>query len=160
MKRLKFLPSILMIVLCFGVLAIGVYAAAPTNNSIAGIIKIAGANVPVEITIVMNNNFDNPIYGPEEVNKTIETVNISNYLTYNLASYQEKIDIPDTRITILVRNMSDVELGAYFYTGTGLDSNGYATANSIEVWKEIKDNNDTPDILVDDYAFADMYMTS
>ena len=43
-KKLKFLPTILMLVLCVGVLAIGIYAAGTTTNNIQGTITI-NANV-------------------------------------------------------------------------------------------------------------------
>ena len=51
MKKLKILPSILMLVLCVGVLAIGVFALAPTENSISGTITINSSNPEFKIQV-------------------------------------------------------------------------------------------------------------
>ena len=44
MKRLKFLPAVLMLVLCVGILAIGIYAITPTKNTIDGTITVNPSN--------------------------------------------------------------------------------------------------------------------
>ena len=51
MKKLKILPSILMLVLCVGVLAIGVFALAPTENTITGTITINSTNPEFKIQV-------------------------------------------------------------------------------------------------------------
>ena len=50
MKKLKLLPSILMLVLCVGVLAVGVFAITPTKNTITGTITINATNADVTMT--------------------------------------------------------------------------------------------------------------
>ena len=51
MKKLKLLPSILMLVLCVGVLAVGIYAVKPTKNQISGTITIGASNADVTMTV-------------------------------------------------------------------------------------------------------------
>ena len=53
MKKLKFLPSILMLVLCVGVLAVGIYAIKPSTNLVTGTITINASNAPVEIQMIV-----------------------------------------------------------------------------------------------------------
>ena len=54
MKKLKLLPTVLMLVLCVGVLAIGVFAITPTKNTISGTITINSANTPVSIQLLVD----------------------------------------------------------------------------------------------------------
>ena len=55
MKRIKLLPSILMLVLCVGILAIGVYAASPITGTINGTINITAAQ-GVKIAVYRGTN--------------------------------------------------------------------------------------------------------
>lgn len=49
MKKLKILPSVLMLIMLTAVFVIGVFALAPTQNTITGTITIQGSNEPLEI---------------------------------------------------------------------------------------------------------------
>ena len=51
MKRMKLIPSILLLVLCIGVLGLGVYAASPTSNAITGTITVNSANNEVILSV-------------------------------------------------------------------------------------------------------------
>ena len=51
MKRMRLIPSVLMLVLCIGVLGLGVYAASPTSNAITGTITVNSANNEVLISV-------------------------------------------------------------------------------------------------------------
>ncbi len=51
MKRIKLLPSVLMLALCIGILGIGIYAANPTNNVISGTITVTAANAGIKVEV-------------------------------------------------------------------------------------------------------------
>ena len=60
MKRLKFLPTILMLVLCVGVLAIGIYAITPSKNTIDGTITIGASPAEVQIDCYVGDSTGTP----------------------------------------------------------------------------------------------------
>jgi len=51
MKKIKLLPSVLMLALCIGILGIGIYAANPTNNVITGTITVNAANAGIKVEV-------------------------------------------------------------------------------------------------------------
>ena len=54
MKKLKILPSLIMLVLCAGVLAMGVYAFVPTINTVAGTVAVTSSSAEVAIECLVN----------------------------------------------------------------------------------------------------------
>ena len=68
MKRIKLIPSILLLVLCIGVLGLGVYAASPTSNAITGTITVNSANNEVILSVFEcdedGNKKATPFFGP------------------------------------------------------------------------------------------------
>ena len=57
MKRIKILPSIFMLVLCLGAMAIGVFAITPTKNTISGSMGIGASNPETIISVyALNKN--------------------------------------------------------------------------------------------------------
>ena len=55
MKKLKFMPAVLMLVASFAILAIGIYAVAPTKNTLKGTITVNSANPEVLISAFFHN---------------------------------------------------------------------------------------------------------
>ena len=51
MKRIKVFSALLILLLCFTILGVGIYAASPAVNTISGNITVAGANAEVEIVV-------------------------------------------------------------------------------------------------------------
>ena len=47
MKKLKLIPISLMLVLCVGILVVGVFAITPTKNKITGTVNITASNPEV-----------------------------------------------------------------------------------------------------------------
>lgn len=61
MKRIKLLPCVLMLVLCIGVLGLGIYAATPATNTITGQITVNSANAQITITAYEDNTSNTAI---------------------------------------------------------------------------------------------------
>ena len=76
MKKLKILPSVLMLVLCVGVLAVGVFAITPTTNTISGSITINATNAPVSIT-VYKDTYGGEVLGTIDPVRTEGTLNLN-----------------------------------------------------------------------------------
>lgn len=51
MKKFKILPSILMLVMCVGVLAVGIYAVGPSQNNVVGTISVKASGVGVTVSV-------------------------------------------------------------------------------------------------------------
>ena len=124
MKKFKYLPSVLMLVLCLAVLAVGIYAIKPTQNTIEGSITIGATNPAVDLTVY---------YIPDGVTVEDAVLNDANKIgTTKTARYGVELDLTDTRldfsmdkvntlsdvkaknIAIKIENTSTQVLGAYF----------------------------------------------
>ena len=129
MKKFKFLPYIMIMVLSVAVLVLGVYAAAPSNNTITGSISIEASSLPYAVECYID---DDLAKSQETVRGGITwTEGLSN-LKFKTDSAETINDVPEIVLTFKITNKSDTPLGAYFYTGTGLDSDDLATASSIK----------------------------
>ena len=126
MKKAKLIPSILMLVLLLGVVSVGIYAAKPSVNNITGSLTIVPPDALVEISASVGNteviDTQRVAYG-----KTFE---IENALQLSMQGASEVWEVEDTVLTINITNLSNKELGAYFYSGTGV-KDGLATADDI-----------------------------
>ena len=156
MKRLKFLPSILMLVLSVAVLALGVYAANPSTNTITGQISVNASNSEVSIQCIKNG----------VVEKTYNTVRGGITWTLNLEFDVETANrieqVRDIELILRITNKStEKDLGAYFFKqGSTLVEDAthktkLATADNITTYQEFyHDNNAGND------KFARAYMSS
>ena len=61
MKKFKILPSLLMLVVCVGVLAVGIFALAPRKNTINGTINITASSSPIKLEVFVDNTNGTPI---------------------------------------------------------------------------------------------------
>ena len=50
MKKTKFLPAMLMLVFCIGLITAGVYAMTPASSTVAGTVVVNAAGASVELT--------------------------------------------------------------------------------------------------------------
>lgn len=146
MKKIKLLPSVLMLVLCIGVLGLGVYAATPATNTITGQITVNSANAQVEISAYVGG--DHWQYEQVLTTKTTRTGykwNIPNsVMSFDLNEYEDISEVVPKFLEIRIKNKSQKAIGAYFYKeGTQL-KDGFAdvenillqtTANNIEEGK-------------------------
>ena len=126
MKKAKLIPSILMLVLLLGVVSVGIYAAKPSVNNITGSLTIVPPDALVEISASVGNT---QIIDPQRVayGKTFE---IDDAITFNLQGVTELSEVKDIVITLEITNLTNKELGTYFYNGTGTKTT-LATADDI-----------------------------
>ena len=111
MKRLKFLPSIIMLVLCVGILAVGIYAAAPTNHTVGGSITVTGSKAVVDIEAWVVGSTSDPVKHTN-ANST-KTLNFSG-LEMDLSELTALYEAEPIAIKIKITNKVGWELGAYF----------------------------------------------
>lgn len=144
MKKLKILPSILMLVLCAGVLGVGVFAITPTNNTISGQISIHAGNNPVKIELLKD---DVLVKTHPEVRAGV-CWDLGEF-AFNTENANVIEDVKNIELTIRITNLSDSQgLGAYFYNGNSL-KNGYATGECIMTESEVYDKSVTTDKIAD-----------
>lgn len=126
MRKLKLLPTVLMLVLCVGVLAIGVWAITPSKNTITGTITIGAVPAEVQIDCYIGDSTGTPTSFPSvrtgmtwapQLNLSTGTANTAN-------------EIPEYELTIKITNKSDKELGVYFLQGE-LADDGFATGANV-----------------------------
>ena len=128
MKKIKLLPSILLLVLCLGILGVGIYAAKPASNTISGTVSVTAANAEVEIS-VYQDNYDsaNPATNRQSTATTRAGATLAfGDFTFDASGADTKYDVPMKEIIIVVKNHStNSDLGMYFWNtnnGTYSDS--------------------------------------
>ena len=111
MKKIKILPSILMLVACVAVLGVGVFAVAPTQNTISGSITINASNTPVSIELLIDGvSQGDPVDVRSGVNFDVSD------LVFNTAGANVVEEIDDRSVTLRITNLSTTQkLGAYFF---------------------------------------------
>lgn len=140
MKKLKFLPAILMLVLCTGILAVGVLALGPTENYVDGQITVGVSNPAVDISVyhvptgttVENaiSNLSNRVDGPKTARYGVKLVLDKEKLVINVDGANTPSEVKPMVIAFVLENKSSEKLGAYFLKGE-LDSTGKATTVNI-----------------------------
>ena len=133
MKKKRFIPAILMLMLCVAVLCMGIYAAAPVSNTISGTITVQGAGYEVGVRIYRVNpetglKGTELTDGEQKSKGVIEDLSLGN-LTFDVGPASILSDVPTKRFIVEVKNYSSVELGVYFKdpaaTPEMFDANGY-----------------------------------
>ena len=123
MKKFKLLPSILMLVLCIAVLAVGIYAASPTSHSVVGTVKITAGGANVSITGYLDDG-DGDYSDDVKVTDTYtsrkpQTISIyANALDFNCTNAFDISEVAEKKLYFKVDNLSSYSLGAYFLEGT------------------------------------------
>ncbi len=153
MKKTKLIPSVLILILCLGVLGVGIYAATPANNKISGTIKVNAASANVEITGYIGDDVD----FPEESTRT----GISWTLDQEKITFTPNVnnvnDVDDIIVKIKIKNKSQKALGAYFYNKTD-DKKTPATDQDIATYTQIScDGKPLADAFLSSYAYISPY---
>ena len=153
MKKLKFLPSVLMLVLCLAVLAVGIYAIKPTQNTIEGTITIGATNPHVVITAYKTAALNedgteataNKLVGPLDARAGAK-LQIAEALEFDVDEANTLADVDDVVIVLKIENKSNKELGAYFYEGLSTDvMPEVATADNVRTSYLFKQNAEDAD---------------
>lgn len=137
MKKFKFLPSVLMLVVCIAVLCVGVFSASATSNTVKG---------SITVTSMAKIRISGYIDGEEELKPS----NTAGGVTWDLTKSEklkfegmdasDESDLAPKVIRIRIQNLSTMPLGAYFYSGEGLveqDGAEYASYESLQHGQEI-----------------------
>ncbi len=134
MKKQKIFLSVLLLILCVGIVGIGVYASVPSNSTLGGTVHITPPNSNIEISGYINGEQilepTQSIYG---VDLTIPTLAIS---------HNSKMSGVCTKLTIHIKNLSNKNLGVYFYSGEE-----EKTTNTLAVGSDIKTSDTLRNIL-------------
>lgn len=130
MKRVKLLPSILLLVLCVGILGMGIFAANPIKSNVTGTISVTAANSEVEITAYLNKVEEASKISDTFVTRKGATILLNNSaLKFDAGSVNAAQDLHKKNIILQIKNNSQVkDLGAYFLTGT-IGANGTQLTN-------------------------------
>lgn len=118
MKKFKILPTVLMLIMCVGVLAVGIFAMTPMHNDIDAIIAVKGVNSPVKIEVFIDNTSGPALITYDEVRKgeDIELDEISKeLLKFAPEGVNTLNEVPPKKLILRVTNLdSSKQLGAYF----------------------------------------------
>ena len=136
MKKFKLLPSLIMLVLCIGVLAIGVYALSPISNSIAGTISISAGKASLAITGYVDNTI---VYPRTELHGGMDWTIDSSKLNFDASNYFFPEDVPSKEIKLVIENLSNVPYGVFFCDYADVN----ATSSNIKTSGEVKSGTTT-----------------
>ena len=161
MKKLKLLPSMLMLIVCVAVLCVGVFSLTPTENTIGGTINISSM-ARVKLTCYVDEEV---VYDSQNTAYGVDWDLTETALNFDVSSYADAEEVPLRTIRIHIQNLTGLHLGVYFYNGdeTTLQTiNGekYATYDSLQlsdaVYKanaEEIDENKLVDIALSPYGY-------
>ena len=142
MKRLKFLPSVLMLVACVAVLCVGIYAVSPVENQIGGSLTVSSM---AKVNLTVYSDYEE-IYSTKKTADGITfDLGAKGALDFNASNASTKDDIPQRVIRIRIENITNKALGAYFYNGDSstLTADGLATYDSLSHEEYIYQNGTT-----------------
>ena len=136
MRKFKVLPSILMLVLCTAVLAVGIYAASPTSHNIVGTVKVTAGGANVSITGYLDDGdgdfTDDVKVTNTYTSRTSQTINIyANAIDFDCSSAFDISEVAEKKLYFKVDNLSSYSLGAYFLEGT-VPAGGTTSSNIAE----------------------------
>ncbi len=130
MKKAKIISLCLLLVLCLGIVGVGVYAFGPLNNNVSGYISINASSYPVEITCDINGN---QVFYQETVRSGIKWTQGLEDLSFDTTNITHASEIQDIILHINIKNKSNKELGAYFYNGSSSTMPNQATVTDIKL---------------------------
>ena len=156
MKKIKLIPSLILLALCIAILGIGIYAAAPAGNTITGTVTITAASAEVEVSVYQDDY--NPLSPATNRQSTAVTRAGSSDLSMGAialdASSAESIyDVPLKEVIIVVKNhsFSSDGQGMFFWKSTtegaanntlDVDGNGSVLVGDILYGHHKYDEND------------------
>ncbi len=131
----KILPSVLMLILCTAVLAVGVFAFTPISNSISGTINISAGKGSFAITGYVD---DVVVYPRKEVHTNVDLVIDSSSLNFDASHYCFPEEVPEKEIKLVIENLTDTALGVFFCDTANVN----ATESNIVTNAEVKSSTD------------------
>ncbi len=150
-RKLKFIPALIMLVLCVAVIGVGIHAAIPSSTRIGGTLEIIAPYKDLDITGYINGVEKMPTDSVHDVMRW----DLSG-LNFDLSDKTSLEEVEDIEIKIHIKNKGVFEYGAYFYKeGAELDSKGNATINSFEDLNTSIVNSDSvklADVTLTDYT--------
>ena len=161
MKKIKFLPSILMLVACVAILCVGVFSLTPTENTIGGTINISSM-ARVRLSCYVNEEL---VYSDQNTAYGIDWDLTETALDFDVSDCSDPAEVPLRTIRIHIQNLTGLHLGVYFYNGQEstlqtIDGEKYATYDSLQlsdaVYKanaEETDENKLIDIYLSPYGY-------
>ena len=131
MKRIKLIPSLILLALCIAILGIGIYAAAPAGNTITGTVTVNAANAEVGIALYDDPTGYNPgVGGYQFGDGTTKKGNTRTGLSlsysaveFDASSANVLSDVATVTKLIVVKNNSTTKhLGVYFWNRLDTDT--------------------------------------
>ncbi len=115
MKKFKLLPSMLMLVMCVGVLAVGIYAVSPAQNNVTGTISVIASNPEISITAYYESVADGNEIGQSQTTRTGVEIDITDTrMIFDTSNANTASDVDSKYVVIKLQNNSSVEMGVYF----------------------------------------------
>ena len=161
MKKIKLIPSLILLALCIAILGIGIYAAAPAGNTITGTVTITAASAEVEVSVYQDDY--NPLIPATNRQSTATTRTGSNSLSMgdislDASSAESIYDVPLKEVIIVVKNhsFSSDGQGMFFWKSTtegaadntlDVDGNGSVLVGDILYGHHKYDENDDGNVL-------------
>ena len=136
MKKVKLIPSLIMLVLCIGVLAVGVFALSPISNSIAGTISISAGKASLAITGYVDNTI---VYSRTELHGGMDWTIDSSKLNFDASNYFFPEQVPSKEIKLVIENLSNKPYGVFFCDYADVN----ATSSNIKTTGEVKSGTTT-----------------
>ena len=139
MKKLKILPSIIILILCVSVLAVGIYAVAPASNAVGGTISVDSSNVPIILEVFLVDEVTarktyNPVRGGVSINIQQDLLNSGETFAFNVngIDINELSDVNPRKIRFKITNPNSEQVGAYILKGTPSTTNLITTTSAIK----------------------------
>ena len=115
MKKTKLLPSILMLIMCVAVLAVGIYAVSPAQNNVTGTISVIASNVEFEITAYLDSVSGTKISDTVTARTSTPIALYNNVLKFDGSNASSADGVDDITIVLQIKNKSASKaLGAFF----------------------------------------------
>lgn len=117
MKKIKFLPSVLMLIACLAMLGIGVYALGVAKNNVKGIITVLPGNPEISIAAYYESVDDKNLIGTSQTTRTGVDIDITDSrLTFDTADATSMENLGTKNVVFQVTNNSKKDLGVFFAT--------------------------------------------
>ena len=149
MKKATIIPAILTLVLCVGVLCVGVFSAVPTSSTVSGFLSIGAFKSNIAISAYRHNSSGEMESEPFFTSADIGKGDIIDFgeLTFKVKNDDGSIkDLSQVtnKITIRLTNTSGERYGAYFSTAI---VRGAATALDVKTTKELTTLSSKTDVV-------------
>lgn len=115
MKKTKLLPSILMLIMCVSVLAVGIFAVSPAQNNVTGTISVIASNVEFEITAYLDSISGTKISDTVTARTSTPIALYNNVLKFDGSNASSVDSVDDIIVVLQIKNNSASKaLGAFF----------------------------------------------